>query len=141
MSKKNGKNYRAPVGTYLSDPNFAADLLPPKQRLLLFSVLIWHSPGLTEQLEFFAGESRCGGFDVLWMTCDSVVDVMAAAWTPRGTFKGKELWQNLLIAYWNAEKSENESPAPSFNEIISDRRGAVSPKTVAGMVRKVWPDW
>lgn len=128
-------------GNYIDNPSLSADLEPVGDLHLLFAAWMSHGPGHMEELEFYAGETKCGTFDVLWMKSDWAESIGALAWLPRGRFVKQELWKRLLTGYWHAEKAANEWERPNFDEVISSKRGELDSEIVWQIAHEVWPDW
>ncbi|HZS17278.1 MAG TPA: hypothetical protein VFA51_05025 [Candidatus Udaeobacter sp.] len=128
------------VATYVESDGGVALESSPSARLL-FSALLYHGPGFEEQVQYFGGSSKCGGYDVLWCHSDWLddTDTSAAAWLPKGILTGRALWEALLAGYWNAEKTAYESDAPNFNEITQDGQSALSSDEVWEIVERIWP--
>ena len=121
------------VSTYL-DSNDGTDLLPTRSRLL-FSAWIDHGPGSSEKAEYRIGPSKCGKFDVLWISSDfdDGETRNAAAWIPRHRMRGKALQLALLEALFAAEKAEHDLDESNFSEVAPSPRAALS----NGEVRKL----
>lgn len=126
------------VATYL-DSGTAVDLTPTRTRLL-FSAWIDHGPGSSEKADYRIGPSRCGKFDVLWISSDfdDGETCNAAAWIPRHQMKGKELQLALLEGLLAAEKAEHDLDEPNFSEIEPSPKAALSSSEVRHVVTKIF---
>ena len=115
-------------------------LKPIPKAKLLFKALLFHRPGFEEELQFFAGPSRCGIYDVLWCNTGQGDDreLAAAAWLPKGILTGTALWEALLAGCWRAEKTAYNWTGPNFNEIVTDKQAALSSEQVRGIVERIW---
>lgn len=90
-------------------------------------------------MQFFAGPSKCGRYDVLWETSDWDESKSVIAWLPKGALIGSALWEALLTEYWKAEKLVEGWEEPNFNEVITDEKAALSPEAVWKIVDQIWP--
>lgn len=116
------------VSTYL-DSNIGSDVLPSRTRLL-FSAWIDHGPGSSEKADYRVGPSKCGKFDVLWISSDfdDGKTRNAAAWMPRHQMRGKALQLALLEGLFAAEKAEHDLDEPNFSEVAASPK-ALLPRT------------
>lgn len=126
------------VSTYL-DSNIGSDVLPSRTRLL-FSAWIDHGPGSSEKVEYRVGPSKCGNFEVLWISSDfdDGETCNAAAWMPRHQMKGKALQLALLEGLFAAEKAEHDLDEPNFSEIEPSPKSALSSSEVRQVVTKIF---
>ena len=126
------------VATYL-DSGTGVDLTPTRTRLL-FSAWIDHGPGSSEKAEYRIGPSRCGKFDVLWISSDfdDGETCNAAAWTPRHQMKGKALQLALLEGLFAAENAEHDLDEPNFSEIEPSPKAALSSSEVLKIATKIF---
>lgn len=87
----------------------------------------------------FVGPTKCGEFDALWIKSDWTTTKDAVAWIPRMQLTGTTLWQTLLDAYWSAERDENDSDRPNYNEIIHDKRAIATKEELEQIAARIWP--
>jgi hypothetical protein len=126
------------IATYL-DSQDGVDLVPTRTRLL-FSAWIDHGPGSSEKAEYRVGPSKCGKFDVLWISSDfdDGASRNAAAWVPRHQMKGKALQLALLEGLFAAEKAEYDLDEPNFSEVDPASKAALTVREVGQVARHVF---
>ena len=126
------------ISTYL-DSNTGIDIKPARTRLL-FSAWIDHGPGSSEKAEYRIGPSKCGKFDVLWISSDfdDGETCNAAAWMPRHQMRGKALQLALLEGLFAAEKAEHDLDEPNFSEVARDAPALLSIKDIQSVAYNVF---
>jgi hypothetical protein len=129
---------KAKISTY-ADSQDGVDLAPARTRLL-FAAWIDHGPGASEKAEYRVGPSRCGKFDVLWISSDfdDGESRNAAAWIPRHQMKGKTLQLALLAGLFAAEKAHLELDEPNFSEIAPSPKAALTVQDVRRLSEEVF---
>ena len=126
--------------TYIESEE-GSGLVPASRARLLFKAWMNHGPGHSEEIRFYVGSSKCGLYDLLWQKTDWVdAEVFTLAWLPKGLLTGKGLYKALLAAYWSAERKTNEWQSPNYDEIIADKKSAISSEDLKKVVRQIWPE-
>ena len=99
--------------TYIDDPSTAAICVPPRERVCFFAPGWTTAPGSKEEIVYRVGPSKCGAYDVLWVTGENQEAASGVAWLPEGQLGERALWTILLKAsQWGAEKKEDLCAGP-----------------------------
>jgi hypothetical protein len=125
------------VHTYFDNPN-SVDFAPKGKPKLLFKACLSHGPGFDEIMGYYLGPNDDKTYDVLWIESDWTEEMIAIAWVELGAIPNNDLSSALLKTYWQREKEESQSEAPSFSEIMKSDQAVLLPEQARALLDEVW---